>query len=87
LTSGLKKFLYRTARKHVGNNDKWEFSIEKLYEKSGSEQIFRFFKRDLKKAVLENDIPEYFLEWREDGGKTSIRFSNKRKELTKMITQ
>ena len=87
LTSGLKKFLYRTARKHVGNNDKWEFSIEKLYEKSGSEQIFRFFKRDLKKAILDNDIPEYFLEWLEDGGKTSIRFSNKRKELRKMIAQ
>jgi plasmid replication initiation protein len=87
LTSGLKKFLYRTARKHVGNNDQWEFSIEKLYEKSGSEQIFRFFKRDLKKAILDNDIPEYFLEWLEDGGKTSIRFSNKRKELTKMLAQ
>jgi plasmid replication initiation protein len=87
LTSGLKKFLYRTARKHVGNNDQWEFSIEKLYEKSGSEQIFRFFKRDLKKSVLDNDIPEYFLEWIEDGGKTSIRFSNKRKELTKMLSQ
>jgi plasmid replication initiation protein len=85
LTSGLKKFLYRTARKHVGNNNQWEFSIEKLYEKSGSEQIFRFFKRDLKKAILDNDIPEYFLEWIEDGNKTSIRFSNKKKELTKML--
>lgn len=87
LTSGLKKFLYRTGRKHVGNNNQWEFSIEKLYEKSGSEQIFRFFKRDLKKSVLDNDIPEYFLEWIEDGGKTSIRFSNKRKELTKILAQ
>lgn len=87
LTSGLKKFLYRTARKHVGNNDQWEFSIERLYEKSGSEQIFRFFKRDLKKAILDNDIPDYFLELREDGDKTSIRFSNKRKELTRMLAQ
>jgi plasmid replication initiation protein len=87
ITSGLKKFLYRTARKHVGNNDQWEFSIEKLYEKSGSEQTFRFFKRDLKKAVLDNNIPDYFLEWREDGGKISIRFSGKRKELTKMLSQ
>jgi len=87
ITSGLKKFLYRTGRKHVGNNDQWEFFIEKLYEKSGSEQVFRFFKRDLKKAVLDNDIPEYFLEWRNDGGKTSIRFSNKRKELTKILAQ
>jgi len=87
ITSGLKKFLYRTARKHVGNNDQWEFSIEKLYEKSGSEREFKKFKHDLKKSVLDNDIPDYFLEWREDGGKISIRFSNKRKELTKMLTQ
>jgi plasmid replication initiation protein len=87
LTSGLKKFLYRTARKHVGNNDQWEFSIEKLYEKSGSEQIFRFFKRDLKKVVLDNDIPDYFLEWIIDGNKILIRLSNKRKKLIKMLTQ
>ena len=87
LTSGLKKFLYRTARKHVGNNDEWEFSIEKLYEKSGSERQFKKFKHDLKKAVVDNDIPDYFLEWQEDGIKTSVRFSNKRKELTKMLAQ
>lgn len=89
LTSGLKKFLYRTARKHAGNNDFWEFSIETLYEKSGSEQIFRFFKRDLKKAIFDNDIPEYFLEWRQEqeDGKIIVRFINKRKELTKMLTQ
>jgi plasmid replication initiation protein len=87
LTSGLKKFLYRTARKHVGNNDQWEFSIEKLYEKSGSEQEFKKFKYDLKKAITDNDIPNYFLEWKEDGTKTSVRFSNKRKELAKILTQ
>jgi len=87
LTSGLKKFLYRTARKHVGNNNQWEFSIEKLYEKSGSEQEFKKFKYDLKKAVTDNDLPDYFLEWREDEGKISVRFSNKMKELIKMLTQ
>jgi plasmid replication initiation protein len=87
LTSGIKKFLYRTARKHVGNNDQWEFPIEKLYEKSASEQEFKKFKYDLKKAVLDNDIPDYFLEWREDDNKISVRFSNKRKELKKMLTQ
>lgn len=87
ITSGLKKFLYRTARKHVGNNNHWEFSIEKLYEKSGSEQEFKKFKYKLKKAVLDNDIPSYFLEWTEDEEKTSVRFTNKRKELTKILTQ
>lgn len=87
ITSGLKKFLYRTARKHVGINNNWEFSIERLYEKSGSEQEFKKFKYDLKKSVLDNDIPEYFLEWTEDENKTVVRFTNKRKELTKMLTQ
>jgi len=80
ITSGIKRFLYRTARKHVGTqNSSWEFSIERLYKKSGSEQIFRFFKRDLKKAVQDNDIPGYLLEWVEEDGKTLIRFINARK--------
>lgn len=77
LTSGLKKFLYRTARKHVGNNNQWEFSAEKLHEKSGSEQELKKFKYDLKKAVSDNDIPDYFLEWVEEKEKTLVRFINK----------
>jgi len=87
ITSGLKKFLYRTARKHVGNNDFWEFAVERLYEKSGSEQEFKKFKYKLKKVIIDNDIPEYFLEWIEEENKTSVRFTNKRKELTKMLTK
>ena len=87
ITSGLKKFLYRTARKHVGSNNHWEFSIEKLYEKSGSEQEFKKFKYKLKKAVLDNDIPSYFLEWLEDENKISVRFTNKRREINKILTQ
>lgn len=64
LTSGLKKFLYRTARKCVGHNkNDWEFSVETLYKKSGSEQEFKKFKCDLKRAVTDNNIPEYSMEW------------------------
>lgn len=64
LTSALKRFLYRTARKHVGQNpDSWKFSIEKLYEKSGSEREFKKFKSDLKTAVIANDIPSYMMQW------------------------
>lgn len=75
LTSGLKRFLYRTARKHAGNNkDGWEFSIEKLYEKSGSEQEFKKFKSDLKSAVLDNNIPDYSMKWIEKNGKPFVFF-------------
>lgn len=75
LTSGLKRFLYRTARKHAGNNEKgWEFSIEKLYEKSGSEREFKKFKSDLKSAVLADNIPNYSMEWIEKNGKPLVFF-------------
>lgn len=75
LTSGLKRFLYRTARKHAGKNPEgWIFTVEGLYEKSGSENDFRKFKSKLKSAVLDNDIPEYSLEWIEKDKKSSVLF-------------
>ena len=88
ITSGFKRFLYRTARKHVGTqNESWLFSIERLYEKSGSEQEFKKFKYKLKKAVKDNDIPSYMLEWKEEDGQTSVLFINGRKKLKEMLTQ
>lgn len=75
ITSGLKKFLYRTARKHAGNNkDGWEFTVENLYDKSGSEGSFKLFKSKIKKAVFENDIPDYLMEWKEKKGKAFVLF-------------
>jgi len=75
LTSALKRFLYRTARKHVGNQrESWEFTIEKLYEKSGSESEFKVFKNKLKQAVLDDDIPDYSIKWIERNGKTLVAF-------------
>lgn len=89
MTSGLKKFLYRTARKHAGNNKEgWEFSIEKLYEKSGSENDFRKFKSKLKEAILDDDVPEYSLEWIEKNGKSSVLFKrSKLHELDRLANE
>ena len=87
LTSGLKKALYRMARKHVGTkNDSWILSSQYIYETSGSEQNFKKFKYDLKKAVSDNDIPTYLMEWIcDDEGKTYVRFINKEKYLEKTL--
>jgi hypothetical protein len=74
ITSGLKKFLYRTARKCLGHQDSWEFSIKTLYEKSGSEQEFKNFKSDLKFVVSDDDLPEYTMKWVVKGKKTSVVF-------------
>ena len=77
MTSGLKKFLYRTARKHAGTQGgSWEFLLKTLYEKSGSEQEFKFFKRDLKKAIFDNDVPGYNLEWTEKENKVFVKFNH-----------
>jgi plasmid replication initiation protein len=77
LTSAIKRFLYRTARKHVGKGDvHLNFSTEKLYEKSGSEREFRKFKSDLKAAVLDNDIPGYTMRWIQRRQNTFVEFSS-----------
>jgi plasmid replication initiation protein len=87
ITSGIKKFLYRTARKHVGNQNQWDFLVETIYEKSGSEREFKKFKHDLKKAVSDNDLPSYFMDWVEKDGKTYVRFINARKEIKKILSE
>jgi plasmid replication initiation protein len=80
ITSGLKKFLYRTARKHAGyNKDGWEFSLKNLYEKSGSESNLKLFKSKIKRAISDNDLPDYSLEWIDRNGKISIGFKKRSK--------
>jgi plasmid replication initiation protein len=80
ITSALKRFLYRTARKHAGGHGKtWEFTVETLHEKSGSEREFKKFKSDLKEAVFDNDIPGYFLKWIEKDNTSFVSFKNLRK--------
>ena len=86
ITSGLKKFLYRTARKHVGTRNKgWKLSLETLYQKSGSEQELRNFKHDLKRAVADDDIPGYSMNWIEENGNTFVYFINKKESLKEML--
>jgi len=77
MTSGLKRFLYRTARKHTGiQGGSWEFLLKTLYEKSGSEREFKKFKSDLKNAVSDNDIPGYILKWSEKEGNVYVSFKH-----------
>ena len=89
LTSGLKRFLYRTARKHAGNNKEgWEFSVDQLYEKSGSEGNFRKFKYKLKATVKDNNIPEYSMEWIEKNRIPFVTFKrSKIHELDKLAEE
>ena len=50
LTSGLDRFLYRLARRHVGKQAGWIFTFRDLHGRSGSSQSYGDFARDLRKA-------------------------------------
>lgn len=59
LTGGLERRLYQIARKHCGTQPQWQILLPALAEKVGSQQDLRFFKRDLKRVVEANAIPDY----------------------------
>lgn len=61
LTSGIDRFLYRLARRHVGKQAGWAFTFRDLHGRSGSKQSYGDFARDLRKAIARNKLPEYSL--------------------------
>jgi plasmid replication initiation protein len=76
LSQGYHRFLHRLARKAAGKGEAL-YSIEKLYERSGSNRTFRSWKSDIKKAIAalkENPLPEYNVTWEEKSKAVNIRF-------------
>lgn len=61
LTSGLDRFLYRLARRHVGKQSGWAFAFRDLHTRSGSAQSYGDFARDLRRAIARNALPTYSL--------------------------
>ena len=59
LDGGLERRLYQLARKHVGRQRQWKIGLALLAQKVGSSQDLRFFKRDLKRIILSDALPDY----------------------------
>jgi plasmid replication initiation protein len=59
LTMALERRLYEIARKHCGQQKRWQISLPKLAEKCGTTQDLRHFKADLRKAIERARLPEY----------------------------
>lgn len=59
LDGGLERRLYQLARKHVGQQRQWKIGLTLLAQKVGSIQDLRFFKRDLKRIIEADNIPDY----------------------------
>jgi plasmid replication initiation protein len=83
LKSGYHKFLARIAKKSAGQNC-WDWTIEELHQRSGSNQPLKNFKLDMKKAInkLQQDpLPEYHINYIETGkgrrSKMSVQIKNR----------
>lgn len=61
LTSGLDRFMYRLARRHVGKQSEWTFTFRDLHTRTGSSQSYGDFARDLRKCISRNIIPDYYM--------------------------
>jgi plasmid replication initiation protein len=60
ISGGLERVLYRMARKHAGSQrGGWVCKLSTLREKSGSDSPAKEFTRMIKKAVLQNELPDY----------------------------
>ena len=70
ITGGRERWLYRVARKHAGGHAGLGFaiSLRTLFEKSGAEGPYRRFKYEVKRIVVANGLPEFFLQWEEGRG-------------------
>ncbi len=67
LKNGMHKWLARLAKKSAGMNS-WVWTLEQLYDRSGSSQPLKNFRIDLidaLKRLKEDPIPEYTFLWEE----------------------
>lgn len=62
----LERRLYEIARKHVGKQDYWKISLDKLKGKCGSIRELRKFRLDIKNICVSDNIPDYSLALADD---------------------
>lgn len=70
LRKPLERRLYELARKHCGQNPKWQFRVETLHERTGSASTLKEFRRMLKNIIeanqTHNHIPDYTFQLKDD---------------------
>ena len=64
LRSPYDRRMYELCRKHCGNQTFWEIGLETLYAKFGVKSELREFRRKIKALIQEQNIPDYFIEYK-----------------------
>ena len=58
----LERRLYEIARKHCGNQKRWNISLDKLQAKTGSNAPLKRFRLNLRQIIEEDNTPFYHFE-------------------------
>ncbi|MGB3723536.1 MAG: replication initiator protein A [Pacificimonas sp.] len=58
----LERRLYEIARKHCGNQKRWQIGLEKLQAKTGSNAPLKKFRLNLREIIEQDDTPFYRFE-------------------------
>jgi hypothetical protein len=77
---GFDRFLYLTARKHVGREPGKVFPIKvaTLWGKSGSGGKLSKFRHEMKSIATKNQLPEYWLEWKASKSRDDLLLISRR---------
>lgn len=59
IRKAIDRRLYEIARKHCGNQHEFTIYLDKLLKKTGSSTALKYFRAEVKKLSISNDLPGY----------------------------
>lgn len=62
----LERRIYEVARKHCGNQPKWQIGLARLQEKTGSNAPLKKFRLNIRQIIEDDHTPFYHIELTED---------------------
>ncbi|WP_328805929.1 replication initiator protein A [Salipiger abyssi] len=62
----LERRIYEIARKHCGNQPRWQIGLAKLQEKTGSNAPLKKFRLNIRQIIEDDHIPFYSIELAKD---------------------
>lgn len=66
IRKALDRRIYEIARKHCGDQQRWQVRLDSLHQKTGSISHLRRFRFNMKQLAASNHLPDYILEYKED---------------------
>lgn len=80
IRKAIDRRLYEIARKHCGNQSKFIICLKKLLKKTGSLTALKYFRAEIKKLALINNLPGYQIMFNLKNDMVTFKNKNKNKK-------